>query len=73
MGPTTPNDAADDHVHIIGGVAFAGNHRVVSETDWASPKCENAVLYSLLIAISTPLVFGSVGRRGRSFISICGG
>jgi len=47
MGPTTPNHAADDHVHVI---AFAGNHRVVSVTDRASPKRENPVRYSLLIA-----------------------
>ena len=50
MGPTTPNHAIDDHVNIIGRVAFAGNHRVVSVTDRASPKRENAVRYSLLIA-----------------------
>ena len=50
MVPTTSNHAADDHVHVIGRVAFAGNHRVVSVTDRASPKRENTVLYSLLIA-----------------------
>ena len=51
MGPTTSNHAADDHVHVIGRVALAGNHRVVSVTDRASTKRENAVLYSSLIAI----------------------
>ena len=51
MSPTASNHAADDHVHVIGRVALAGNHRVVSVTDRASTKRENAVLYSSLIAI----------------------
>ena len=50
IGPTTSNHAADDHVDVIGRVAFAGNHRAATITDRTSPKRENAVPYSLLIA-----------------------
>jgi hypothetical protein len=52
MGLTTSNHAADDHVHLIGRVAFAGNHPATTITDGASTKRENAVPYSLLIATS---------------------
>jgi hypothetical protein len=49
MGPATSNHAANDHVHVIGRVAFAGNHRAAPVTDRTTPKRENAVPYSLLI------------------------